>query len=56
MFGLLGLVIGALLLIFGVFAVFFFPSSYYHQEEELTVGGVFLGIVSLLIGAALAFL
>ncbi len=44
------------MLLFGVFAIFFFPSSQAHQEKDLTLGGIFLGIVSLLIGAALAFL
>jgi len=56
MFGLWGLVFGVLLLAFGVFAVFFFPSSSTHQESELAIGGVIMGVISLLIGAALVFL
>ncbi len=55
MFGLWGLAAGILLLVFGVFAVFFFPSSSTHQEEALTKGGVFMGVVALLIGAVLIF-
>ena len=55
MFGLWGLGIGIVLLIFGVFAVFFFPSSHTHQEETLAIGGVFLGVVALIAGAILIF-
>ncbi len=56
MFGLWGLVIGVLLLLFGIFCVFFFPSSEKHQEQELAIGGVFIGVVSLIIGAVLVFM
>ena len=56
MFGLWGIVIGALLLLFGIFAVFFFPSSQTHQEETLAIGGVVMGVIALIIGAVLIFL
>jgi hypothetical protein len=56
MFGLWGLFFGILLFLFGVFSVFFFPSSYYHQEADLAKGGIFLGIVALLLGAVLIFM
>jgi hypothetical protein len=56
MFGWWGLGFGILFLLFGVFAVFFFPSSQYHQEKELATGGVIMGIVSLVVGAALVFM
>ena len=55
MFGLWGLGIGILLILFGIFAVFFFPSSEKHQEEALAIGGVFLGVVALIAGAILIF-
>jgi hypothetical protein len=55
MFGLWGLGAGILLLLFGVFAVFFFPSSGWHQETELSVGGIVLGVIALLIGGILIF-
>ena len=55
MFGLLGLGVGILLLLFGAFCIFFFPSSRAHQEESLTIGGIVMGLVSLLIGAMLVF-
>ena len=55
MFGLWGLAFGILLLAFGVFAIFFFPSSQTHQEEPLTTGGIIMGIISLVIGAMLVF-
>ena len=56
MFGLWGIGFGILLLLFGVFAVFFFPSSQTHQQEELATGGVIMGIISLIIGAVLIFI
>ncbi len=55
MFGIVGIVVGVLMLLFGAFCVFFFPSSHIHQQQELAMGGVIIGIVSLLIGAALVF-
>jgi hypothetical protein len=55
MFGLFGIVGGILLLLFGIFCVFFFPSSYIHQENELTIGGIIIGVVSLIVGAMLIF-
>ena len=55
MFGIGGIIVGILLMLFGVFCVFFFPSSYYHQEESLTIGGIVIGVLSLIIGAMLIF-
>lgn len=55
MFGLWGIGGGILLFIFGIFCIFFFPSSYYHQEEDLAKGGIVIGLISLLIGAILIF-
>ena len=55
MFGWWGLIPGVLLLLFGAFCIFFFPSSQTHQEKELAIGGIIIGIISLLIGAALIF-
>ncbi len=55
MFGFWGLGTGILLLIFGVFAVFFFPSSLTHQERNLSLGGIFLGVIALIIGGMLIF-
>ena len=55
MFGLGGFLIGILLLLFGVFCIFFFPSSQTHQEGSLTIGGIFIGVVSLIIGGILVF-
>jgi hypothetical protein len=56
MFGFWGLGGGIVLLLFGIFCVFFFPSSSYHQEQNITVGGIVIGVVSLIIGGALIFL
>lgn len=55
MFGLFGIVGGVLLLLFGIFCVFFFPESSIHQESNLAVGGIMIGIVSLIAGAMLVF-
>ncbi|MBN1896781.1 MAG: hypothetical protein JW789_03605 [Candidatus Aenigmarchaeota archaeon] len=55
MFGLWGLAFGIILLAFGVFAIFFFPSSQTHQEESLAVGGVVMGVIAIVIGAMLVF-
>ena len=55
MFGLWGLGGGILLLLFGVFCIFFFPSSQTHQESSLAVGGIIIGIISLIFGAVLVF-
>jgi uncharacterized membrane protein len=56
MFGLWGLGGGILLFLFGIFCVFFFPSSSSHQEESLAIGGVVIGLISLVVGAVLIFL
>ncbi len=55
MFGLWGLAFGIILLAFGVFAIFFFPSSQTHQEESLAVGGIVMGVIAIVIGAMLVF-
>jgi hypothetical protein len=55
MFGLWGIGGGILLLLFGIFCIFFFPESETHQEKSLAIGGVFIGIVSLAAGAMLVF-
>ena len=56
MFGLWGLGIGILLLLFGIFSVFFYPSSEKHQETDLAIGGVILGVIALIIGSVLIFI
>jgi hypothetical protein len=55
MFGLWGIGGGILLLLFGIFCIFFFPESSTHQEQNITIGGIFIGIVSLVVGAMLVF-
>ena len=56
MFGIWGLITGVLLFLFGIFSIFFFPSSMYHQEGDLAVGGIVLGLIALGIGAVLIFM
>jgi hypothetical protein len=55
MFGLFGIAGGILLMLFGIFCVFFFPSSDVHQEKSLAIGGIIIGVVSLIAGAILIF-
>ena len=60
-FGILGFLIGILMLLFGGFMVFFFPSysdsgrATAHQPIEFSVSGIVIGLVSLLIGFMLMF-
>jgi len=56
MFGLIGIVIGILLLLVGIFLVFFFPSTMEHQPPGMSVTGVVLGLVLLVVGFVLVFL
>ncbi|MEM5798304.1 MAG: hypothetical protein QXP39_01020 [Candidatus Aenigmatarchaeota archaeon] len=55
MFGLAGLIIGILLIIFGLYMIFFFPSTIEHQAE-FSWRGVLLGVIALVIGALLIFI
>lgn len=56
MFGLLGIIIGILLLLVGMFLVFFFPTTTEHQPQTMSYAGIFLGIVCLVGGFVLVFL
>lgn len=56
MFGLWGFIIGILLLLAGIFLVFFFPTAGDMQPDDMAWTGVLVGIAFLIIGAALVFL
>ncbi|MBI4020737.1 MAG: hypothetical protein HY369_00675 [Candidatus Aenigmarchaeota archaeon] len=56
MFGLLGIAIGILLGLLGVFLVFFFPGVTEHQPESMSWTGIVIGIFCLIAGAVLIFL
>ena len=56
MFGFVGIIVGILLLIAGVFLVFFFPTTEEHQPVSFGVTGIVIGIVFLIIGFVLVFL
>ncbi|MBI4181673.1 MAG: hypothetical protein HY520_01770 [Candidatus Aenigmarchaeota archaeon] len=56
MFGLSGLLAGILLLLAGIFLVFFFPGVTEHQPEADAYTGIVLGIIFLIAGAVLVFI
>ena len=55
LFGLAGLVIGILLLLFGAFMVIGFPAAEEHQPQSFSWAGIVMGFIALLIGAVLVF-
>jgi hypothetical protein len=56
MFGLAGIIVGILLLLFAAFMVFFFPAAQEHQPGGFGWNGVLFGFVVGIIGIALIFL
>ncbi len=66
-FGLLGQLIGILLILFGGYMVFLFPSyadpqsstgsrqTVGHQPSEFSISGIVIGLISLVIGFMLLF-
>jgi len=56
MFGLAGIIVGILLLLFAAFMIFFFPMSREHQPDPYGFNGVLLGFIAGIIGVALIFL
>ncbi|MBI2676259.1 MAG: hypothetical protein HYX24_07405 [Candidatus Aenigmarchaeota archaeon] len=58
LFGTLGMIAGAILVLMGAYLVFFFPFTIEHQPTEggFTTGGIILGIIFLLAGILLIFL
>ncbi len=55
MFGAVGMFFGILLGAFGLFMVFFFPSVGEHQDENFTVAGVVIGVISIVVSFFLIF-
>lgn len=55
MFGILGWLIGGLLLLVGIFLVFFFPGVTEHQPESMGMTGIVLGVILIIIGGVLVF-
>ena len=51
--GLLSIIIGILLMVFGIFMAFLFPGTKEQQGDSFQVIGIVIGIVSFFIGAAL---
>ena len=56
MFGLIGFLIGIMLVLFGFFLAIFFPNLPEHQGENFALAGIVIGIVLLIVGAALILL
>lgn len=55
MFGWIGIVIGILLALAGIFLVFFFPTTTVHQGESFGKTGVILGVIFLIVAFFLLF-
>ncbi|MFH1445303.1 MAG: hypothetical protein ABIF08_02365 [Nanoarchaeota archaeon] len=56
MFGWLGLLIGAILLVLGGYMIFFFPGALDYQTKEMATVGVVLGFIFAILGAILIFI
>lgn len=55
MFGMAGLVIGILLLLFGAFMIFGFPAAEEHQPPSFSWAAIVIGFIVAIIGAVLVF-
>ena len=55
MFGLGGLIVGVLLLLWGVYMLFFFPAFVEHQSAQFSRNGIIFGLIVLFIGILLVF-
>jgi len=53
MAGLLSIIIGILLMIFGIFMAFLFPGTTEHQGEGFSIIGIVIGLISFFIGVIL---
>ncbi len=51
--GLLSIIIGILLMAFGVFMAFIFPGTTEHQGEDFPIIGIVIGLISFFIGIVL---
>ena len=55
-FGLAGAALGVILILIGIFLVFFFPAPVEHQSEGLGHVGIVFGLILLVVGGLLVFL
>jgi len=55
MFGLAGILAALLLIIIGMFLVFFFPANENHQADSMAWTGILIGLISWVIAAILLF-
>ena len=55
MFGIIGLIIGILLILWGLYMIVFFPVQDQTQPEDIGIIGIVFGFVVLGIGIALVF-
>ena len=56
MFGFLGWIFGFLLVLAGIFLVFFFPAALHHQPDSFAMTGVVMGLIFWVVGFALIFM
>jgi hypothetical protein len=52
-FGILGIIIGILLILFGGYLVIFFPSAAHTQPPSMTTGAIVLGFLCVVVGILL---
>ena len=55
MFGWIGILAGIIILLLGIFLVFFFPNVTEHQPESMSWTGIVMGFVFIVIGGMLIF-
>lgn len=55
MFGWIGTAVGALILLWAIFMIFFFPAMAEHQTDYFGKNGLIFGFVLLLVGVLLVF-
>jgi len=55
MFGILGIIVGALLIVAGGYLVLFFPNTIEHQPPPFDLVGVVLGFIFIIAGGILVF-
>jgi len=56
MFGTIGLIVGILLILWGIYMIIFFPTQSQIQPENIGITGIIFGFILLAAGIILIFL
>ena len=51
--GLLSIIIGILLMVFGIFMTFLFPGTTEQQGEDFSIIGIVIGVIAFFVGIVL---